>query len=53
MDVEVEDQVTSKDVNNLEGKVDSDLPAHSYVRPFSSRVEKSVVDSAMAYTDKA
>lgn len=53
IDVEVEHQVTSKDVNPLEGKVDSYLPAHSYLIPFSSRVEKSVVDSAMAYTDKA
>ena len=53
VDVEVEHQVTSRDVNPLEGKVDAYLPFHSYLVPFSGRVEKDIVDSALAYTDKA
>lgn len=53
VDTTVEHQVTSRDVNPLEGKVDSYLPFHSYLVPFSQRVEREVVDSALAYTDKA
>lgn len=53
VDTEVQHQVTSRDVNPLEGKVDSYLPFHSYLVPFSQRVEREVVDSALAYTDKA